>query len=136
LAYTTDDGDTWTVIATNEDNDGSYDWTAPSIDSQSVIVRIVAADDAGNYSFDTSDAYFTIDSTKPVVSTGYATPNPSSGTVNITIVFTENGAGMDTGVDAVIEVTDANDDLRPLTTGSRTDENTWVGVFDVSVCTE
>jgi len=75
LAYSTD-GNTWTVVASNEANDGSYDWPVPAIDSNTVRIRISARDLAGNTSSDVSDAQFVIDSAAPSVSSSALTaPN-------------------------------------------------------------
>ncbi len=57
----------WTMIASGEANDGSFNWIVPSIDSNTVQVHIVAIDEVGNKSDDFSDNQFTIDSTPPTV---------------------------------------------------------------------
>ncbi|MEK7164818.1 MAG: fibronectin type III domain-containing protein, partial [Patescibacteria group bacterium] len=66
LEYTTD-GSNYTQIATGEANDGTYAWTVPNINSQTVKVRVTAKDGVNNTSNDISDNNFTIDSTVPVV---------------------------------------------------------------------
>ncbi len=61
LRYSTDDGDTWTLIDTITTNTDEYNWTVP--DTGSAISRFrVTARDAGNVwlSKDQSDATFTI----------------------------------------------------------------------------
>ena len=65
LDYSTDSGATFPTlannnIATEEDNDGTYAWELPLIESTTVQVRITVTDQAGNQSYDTSDADFTI----------------------------------------------------------------------------
>jgi hypothetical protein len=60
LYYSTDGGGSWTNIATGEDNDGAYPWTVPSEDSAQCLVKVVAADQAGNEGSDTSDSVFSI----------------------------------------------------------------------------
>jgi hypothetical protein len=65
LSYSTDNGSTWTPIATGEANDGSYAWTLPSIDSSAVRVRIAVTDIASAEHTDSSSASFSIDSTAP-----------------------------------------------------------------------
>ena len=65
LDYSTDSGATFPTLANNniaseEDNDGTYTWELPLIDSNTVQVRITVTDQAGNQSYDTSDADFTI----------------------------------------------------------------------------
>ncbi len=67
------DGNNWIEIASEEANDGSYDWTVPSLDIDTAKIRITAVDKAGNIASDESDDVFTIDSTDPEV--GVITPN-------------------------------------------------------------
>lgn len=88
LLYSINGGSSWTTIASNEANDWTYSWTTPSINNN-VLVMITATDSVGNYASDTSDTSFIIDSTPPTVSSIVATPNPWSGTVNVTVYFTE-----------------------------------------------
>ncbi len=75
FAYSTD-GTNWTTIATNEANDGTFDWAVPAIDSNTVQFRMTVTDGAGNTATDTSDNTFTIDSTSPTVpSNALTAPN-------------------------------------------------------------
>jgi hypothetical protein len=67
LEYSTNSGTSWTSIATNEANDGTYSWTVPSIDSSTVRVRVIATDAAGNTSNSASGSNLTIDSTNPTI---------------------------------------------------------------------
>jgi hypothetical protein len=60
LYYSLDGGLTWTLIATNEPNDGTHAWTVPPVNSRTARVKIVATDLAGNENWDQSDADFTI----------------------------------------------------------------------------
>ncbi len=61
-------GEEWVTIATEEANDGSYEWTVPNnVNTESAKVRIIAVDKAGNTASDESDDTFTIDSTNPAV---------------------------------------------------------------------
>jgi len=59
LEYSSD-GANWTSIATGEENDASYLWTVPSINSSLCLVKVVATDAVGNSGFDVSDDTFTI----------------------------------------------------------------------------
>ena len=97
LAYSTD-GSTWTAIATNETNDGSYDWTVPSIDSSTVIVRATATDDDGATDADQSDATFEIDSTTPTVS-NFAMTNPAGETLDVSFDSDESLATVQVDVE-------------------------------------
>jgi hypothetical protein len=81
LEYSPNGGVDWILIASNEENDGVYEWTLPTIDSDSVLVRVWAFDLAGNSGSDTSDP-FTIDSTSPTISD--LTPEPGSYVNNTT----------------------------------------------------
>jgi hypothetical protein len=67
LHYSTNSGSTWTQIATNEANDGTYSWTLPNISSSTVRVRVTALDAAGNTAFSQSTSDFTIDNANPVI---------------------------------------------------------------------
>lgn len=72
LEYTLDNGTSWTQIATNEANDGSYLWTVPSVNSALVKIRLTATDNATNTTTDISDTTFIIDSTAPTITVSYA----------------------------------------------------------------
>jgi len=68
LYYSADGGATFPNLITGAtENDGSYVWTIPALDSTSVRVRVVATDLAGNSAYDDSDGNFTVDSTAPAV---------------------------------------------------------------------
>lgn len=65
LYYSIDNGLNYSVIATGEINDGTYDWSVPDANSGQVLVRVVASDLAGNSGEDISDAVFAIDNSEP-----------------------------------------------------------------------
>ena len=116
LYYTSDNGTTWTLIAGNEANDGTYNWTVPTINSALCKVRINATDLAGNYNSDKSDAVFTIDSTPPAVTLTAPLDNsyinvesynvaanasdPTSGIANVTFSWWNGTAWLPIGTDA------------------------------------
>jgi len=61
IEYSNNSGETWFTIATNEENDGSYEWdisTMPQGDEY--LIRVTATDNAGLSSNDTSASTFTI----------------------------------------------------------------------------
>lgn len=58
LEYSANDGNSWSVIDSNTTNDGSYDWTVPTITSNQCLIKISDVNDANIY--DTSDDVFTI----------------------------------------------------------------------------
>ncbi len=60
LAYSPDNGSSWTAIATGTDNDGSHPWTVPAEPTAQGLIRVTAADGDGGTAFDVSDAVFTI----------------------------------------------------------------------------
>ncbi len=43
LDYSIDEGNTWTLIADNEINDGSYNWTLPNTESDQLRIRVRSA---------------------------------------------------------------------------------------------
>ncbi len=58
IEYSTDNGQTWNLIADQQYNDGSYTWTVPDIETNQALIRITDADDS--LITDTSDSTFTI----------------------------------------------------------------------------
>jgi heat shock protein HslJ len=64
--YSTDSGSTWNLIAASLANSGTYSWTLPSIDSNTVRVKVTAIDAAGNVGFAVSASDIAIDTTPPV----------------------------------------------------------------------
>jgi len=65
INYSTDNGGSWTLIATNELNDGECSWDVPNIDESNCLVKVEAEDEHGNIGNDTSDSTFTITYTSP-----------------------------------------------------------------------
>ena len=65
LYYSIDGGTNWELIAEEEPNDGEFDWYTPVLDNANMLLRIQAADRAGNVGEYISDNVFEIDSTKP-----------------------------------------------------------------------
>jgi len=96
LYYSTDGGSSYPnlIIAATE-NDGSYAWTVPALNSSTVRVRVVTTDRAGNSSSDGSNANLIIDSTAPSVT--LTTPNGGevlSGGTTCTITWTASDANL------------------------------------------
>ncbi|MDY6834270.1 MAG: C25 family cysteine peptidase [Chloroflexota bacterium] len=60
-------GSTWATIATDEANDGSYDWVTPDIETSSALIKVSATDIDSNVGYDISDSMFAIDNTPPTV---------------------------------------------------------------------
>ncbi len=67
LAYSTDSGLTFTTIANNEVNDGSYTWTAPNISSNNVTLKITGTDLVTTLATNTGAAF--------TISSSASTPN-------------------------------------------------------------
>jgi len=67
LFYSTDGGATFTLIKTNLDDNSSYAWTVPGVDSATVRIRASAVNQLQERVNDTSDGNFSIDSTAPVI---------------------------------------------------------------------
>jgi uncharacterized protein YcfL len=60
LYYSTDGGGSWSTIATNLGNSGSYSWQVPNVSSTNAFVRVEAFDAAGNSNSDVSNNPFSI----------------------------------------------------------------------------
>lgn len=65
LEYSANNGSSWSVVAENIANTGSFNWSIPSIDSDQVLLRIAAQDLAGNSNSVQSASAFIVDSTIP-----------------------------------------------------------------------
>ncbi len=61
LAYTIDGGTSWTNITTGVENKGYYNWTVPTVESGTALVRITVTDIIGQFAEDVSDMTFAID---------------------------------------------------------------------------
>jgi predicted GH43/DUF377 family glycosyl hydrolase len=61
LDYSTDNGTSWTSIATRQQNTGFYKWTVPSVGTSGALIRVTVIDIDGMMAVDTSDATFAID---------------------------------------------------------------------------
>ena len=84
IAYTTDSGTTWTTVATNLANNGSYNWTVPSINASQVLLRVTGTDLVNELAYDNSDSEFSIATATADDSTGTTTVTaPSTGTTGI-----------------------------------------------------
>lgn len=75
IKFSSDEGQSWQVIASEEANDGSYTWLVPELDLSSWLgkIRVEAVDDDGHVGYDMRS--LGIDSTPPAVT--LTTPNGS-----------------------------------------------------------
>lgn len=60
LFYSTDGGEAYYTLATDEPNDGSYPWLIPDTPSTTAVVKVIAYDAAGNEGWRSNDYVFTI----------------------------------------------------------------------------
>ncbi len=67
IQYSSNNGSSWTTISAATSNAGTYAWSAPSINSNQVLLQITATDSYGNTKIATSTAVFTVDSTAPTL---------------------------------------------------------------------
>jgi len=93
LLFSTDGGSSFADIVANTDDDGTYEWAVPEIDSSTVRVKVIA-DDANNRGLasDKSDGDFTIDSTTEIegVSASPTTPVGIGGEITFTVIGEAN----------------------------------------------
>jgi hypothetical protein len=98
LESSTDDGATWSPVASSQDNTGSSSWSVPAPVSSQARVRVTAVDQNGNTASATSNA-FTV--AKATTTTLGAVTSPSrfgdSVPLSATITFTPPGADAATG---------------------------------------
>ena len=84
VEYSTDNGSTWSTVASGLTDDGSYDWTVPNVDTTDALVRVNATDSSSNTGSDVSDATFEVDSTSPTVES-FSVSNPSGQNVTVAV---------------------------------------------------
>lgn len=60
LYYSVNNGNDWTLISSGEENDGTYDWATPEVDSDQCLIKAIATDSASQTYEDVSDETFTI----------------------------------------------------------------------------
>ena len=64
LYYSTNGGKTWTIIANDFENNGTYNWTIPNIETATGLVKVTCEDIYENNISDVSDMTFAIDPPK------------------------------------------------------------------------
>jgi hypothetical protein len=77
LSYSTDNGETWNTILDWTENTGYYNWTVPSVETASGLIKVSLVDIYGLETSDCSDASFAIDPPPPI-SGGITSPNSAS----------------------------------------------------------
>ena len=66
LDYSDNNGASWSVIDSNQANDGTYLWDISNLsDGSNYLVRVTATDTTGQHDADSSDSSFGIDNTAP-----------------------------------------------------------------------
>ncbi len=89
IEYST--GSSWTLVASELPNSGSYLWAIPSIDSSSVTIRINASDAVQNVGSDSSNSVFAIDSAAPSILLAFTNDTDSDGKIDrIELNFSES----------------------------------------------
>jgi len=64
IQLSTDGGSSFSTVAANETNDGTYTWTVPDLYSTQARIRVLAKDSLGNTGGDMNDANLTINGTQ------------------------------------------------------------------------
>jgi len=72
LEYSTDGGTSWAAIVTATENDGTFAWTVPALNTLAGKIRLTATDQAGNALSSLSTGVFIVDSTVPTLTPTYA----------------------------------------------------------------
>jgi hypothetical protein len=67
IEYTTNGGETWIVIAENEEDDGIYQWLVPNTPSENCRIRVTVRDFVGNEKNAESEVFVIQDVTPPEV---------------------------------------------------------------------
>jgi hypothetical protein len=78
LYYSIDNGVSFASIADNLANSWTYNWSVPWVNSDKVLVKLVAYDTVWNFASDVSNATFIVDSTNPSLAFTY-TNTPANG---------------------------------------------------------
>ena len=105
IEYSIDGGSSWNVITSSTINDGEYKWTIPKVNSVQCRVRV---SDVSNPSLnDMSDNNFTIDSSKPKITSVYPEDNTIITTARPTIKvkITDNLSGVITNWPSNVSIT-------------------------------
>jgi hypothetical protein len=122
-----------TIVSATE-NDGSYSFTLPSVDTATAFLQLRAYDSLGNLSNSVSSDTFAVDSTPPHIVSASTLDRDADGRIDaVSIVMSEAitdstidvnnfslsaGIGAPTGYDTVISPDDASFELRFANTGS------------------
>ncbi len=125
IDYSTDGGGSWTAVAANAVNSGSYAWTVPATTSSACLMRVSAAENAGNNDF--SDRVFSISSSSTETVTAPTQPSgPASGSLGISYAYSSGGANSNFG-DALQYKFDWGDgtDSGWLATGTTSATHAW-----------
>jgi hypothetical protein len=84
IDYSADAGISWSIIDTNQGNDGTYLWDISRLPSTTnYLIRITATDTSDLSSSDTSDAVFTVDNPDPRIYSIWDVPNDQGRQVSI-----------------------------------------------------
>jgi len=131
IAYSTNGGSSYTTIVTGTTDDGTYDWSVPTVNTSNALIRVRAEDSVGNTATDTSDSTFTIDSTSPQI-TSVAEPADAVYTDGETLGFDvtyDESVTVDTsgGTPEITLDVDGDGDTEPATyvSGSGSDTLTF-----------
>lgn len=65
ISLSTNDGKSWSAIASNVPNTGTYTWTVPAVDTNTALIKVANAQNA--LIFDESNAGFAIQATAPQI---------------------------------------------------------------------
>lgn len=114
LEYSADSGDTWTTVASNIANTGSYTWTTPSTNIATNRVRVTATDSAGWKTIAASSTDFIVSTSAPnLTQTAITSPYYSKTATDLTF-----GGACDSSY--IITITGAENTTTTCTAGAWT----------------
>jgi hypothetical protein len=97
ISYSTDAGNTWSSIAQNLDNSGSYAWDTNTVsDGAQYLIKVYANDEFQNVGFDVSDDVFTIlNHPNQIPEIPHSPVGPTTGEVNVSYDYSTNTTDID-----------------------------------------
>ena len=135
LKYSTSGGDSFVIIATDEANDGTFDWSVPEVDTDELLIKGEIHHEGAIQAEDTSDGPATIDNTLPEVTVIY--PNggediAAGGVVDITWTAADNTALKENPITILLS-TDSGATFPTVLAEDEDNDGTYVWTVDAAL---